>query len=287
MTSTPHTPSFKLIAALAATVLALSATSAQAEKADRAKPLNVEADQPSNLDLQKKVVVFNGNVVITKGTLVIRAAKVEVRETPDGYQAATATGSAGKPATFRQKRDGVDEYIEGQAERLEYDSKADTVRFVNAAVVRRLRGTAVADEITGSVVSYDASSEVFSVSGGPPCSRRVKAQRRRKRPTKLLTRRQPRQRNPAQRRGASVDCFALRRGVPPRGFSSTFHRPRWFVDRLADCGRPTEKLRRAQGRQRRALVGECGRSGRPARPQWRRQNHQFLHDRGPGAGRCR
>jgi lipopolysaccharide export system protein LptA len=167
-TSTTHAPAFKLIAALAAAVLAWSVTAARAEKADRAKPLNVEADQPSNLDLQKKVVVFNGNVVITKGTLVIRAAKIEVRETPDGYQAATATGSAGKPATFRQKRDGVDEYIEGQAERLEYDSKADTVRFVNAAVVRRLRGTAVADEITGSVVSYDASSEVFSVSGGAP-----------------------------------------------------------------------------------------------------------------------
>ena len=168
MTSSLHHPTFYLIATLAAAVLAFFTTAAQAEKADRAKPLNVEADQPSNLDLQKKVVVFNGNVVITKGTLVIRAAKVEVRETADGYQAATATGSAGKPATFRQKRDGVDEYIEGQAERLEYDSKADTVRFVNAAVVRRLRGTAVADEITGSVVSYDASSEVFSVSGGPP-----------------------------------------------------------------------------------------------------------------------
>jgi lipopolysaccharide export system protein LptA len=168
MTSTPHAPALKLITALAAAVLALGATAVRAEKADRAKPLNVEADAPSNLDLQKKVVVFNGNVVITKGTLAIRAAKVEVRETPDGYQIATATGSAGKPATFRQKRDGVDEYIEGQAERLEYDSKADTVRFVNAAVVRRLRGTAVADEITGSVVSYDASTEVFSVSGGAP-----------------------------------------------------------------------------------------------------------------------
>ena len=148
--------------------MALSSGVAHAEKADRAKPLNVEADQPSKLDLQKKVVVFNGNVVISKGTLVIRAAKVEVRETADGYQIATATGSSGKPATFRQKRDGVDEHIEGQAERLEYDSKADTVRFVNSAVVRRLRGTAVADEITGSVVSYDASSEVFSVSGGAP-----------------------------------------------------------------------------------------------------------------------
>jgi lipopolysaccharide export system protein LptA len=168
MTFTPHPLVSSLFVALVAAVLTLATDKAQAEKADRLKPLNVEADQPSNLDLQKKVVVFNGNVVITKGTLVMRAAKVEVRETPDGYQAATATGSAGKPATFRQKRDGVDEYIEGQAERLEYDSKTDTVRFVNAAVVRRLRGTAVADEITGSVVSYDASSEIFSVSGGAP-----------------------------------------------------------------------------------------------------------------------
>ncbi|KAJ8134988.1 hypothetical protein OY671_011799, partial [Metschnikowia pulcherrima] len=29
------------------------------------------------------------------------------------------------------------------------------------------------------------------------------------------------------------------------------------------------------------------RSGRPARPQRRRQDHQLLHDRGPGAGRRR
>ena len=168
MISSCQSPLTLVLHALAAATLALSAGVVQAEKADRAKPLNVEADQPSKLDLQKKVVVFNGNVVISKGTLVIRAAKVEVRETADGYQLATATGSPGKPATFRQKRDGVDEHIEGQAERLEYDSKADTVRFVNSAVVRRLRGAAVADEITGSVVSYDASSEVFSVSGGAP-----------------------------------------------------------------------------------------------------------------------
>ena len=152
--------------AVALLVGVISNTPAQAEKADRLKPLNVEADQPSNIDLLKRVVVFNGNVVVTKGTLAIRAARVEVRETPDGYQAAVATGGPGKPATFRQKRDGVDEFIEGQAERLEYDSKADTVRFVNAAVVRRLRGGAVADEVTGSVVSYDNTTEVFSVSGG-------------------------------------------------------------------------------------------------------------------------
>jgi lipopolysaccharide export system protein LptA len=152
------------VLALAATALAPGA--ARAEKADRFKPLNVEADLPGKIDLANQFVVFNGNVVVTKGTMTIRAARIEVRETPDGYHTAVAIGGAGKPATFRQKRDGVDEFIEGEAERLEYDGKTDTVRFVNRASVRRLRGALVADEISGNLVSYDSISEVFSVSGG-------------------------------------------------------------------------------------------------------------------------
>ena len=106
---------------------------------------------PAQIDLLNQVVVFNGNVVVTKGTMVIRAARIEVRETPDGYHTAVAIGSPAQPATFRQKRDGVDEYIEGEAERLEYDGKADIIRFVNSASVRRLRGARPADEITGNL----------------------------------------------------------------------------------------------------------------------------------------
>lgn len=151
--------------ALLLTVLAL-ALPAAAERADRLKPLNVEADQPGKIDLQNQIVVFNGNVVVTKGTMVIRAARIEVRESPDGYHSAVATGTPDKPATFRQKRDGVDETIEGEGQRLEYDGKTETVRFVTRAAVRRLRGSVVADEISGSVVAYDSIAEVFSVSGG-------------------------------------------------------------------------------------------------------------------------
>ena len=147
-------------------LIALAALPAQGEKADRFKPLNVEADLPGKIDLLNQFVVFNGNVVVTKGTMVIRASRIEVRETPDGYHTAVAIGSAAKPATFRQKRDGVDEYIEGEAERLEYDARTDTVRFVTRAAVRRLRGATVADEISGNLVTYDSISEVFSVSGG-------------------------------------------------------------------------------------------------------------------------
>jgi lipopolysaccharide export system protein LptA len=151
---------------LAMALAAAIAGPAAAERADRLKPLQVEADQPGKIDLLNQFVVFNGNVVVTKGTMNIRAGRIEVRETPEGYHLAVATGSAGRPATFRQKRDGVDETIEGEAERLEYDGKANTIKFVTNASVRRLRGAEVADEITGNLVSYDSSNEVFNVSGG-------------------------------------------------------------------------------------------------------------------------
>ena len=84
--------------------------------------------------------MFNGNVVVAQGTMAIRAERVEVRERADGHRSATALGSGGKPASFKQKRDGVDETIEGVAERIEYDSRGDVVRFAGNAQVRRLRG---------------------------------------------------------------------------------------------------------------------------------------------------
>src|SRR5688572_17803230 len=107
--------------------LLLAATAAVApawaEKSDRTKPLTIEADQPGTLDLVRQVVVFNGNVVVAQGTMTIRAERVEVRERTDGHRSATALGANGKAANFRQKRDGVDETIEGAAERIEYDSR--------------------------------------------------------------------------------------------------------------------------------------------------------------------
>jgi len=145
---------------------AVAATPVQAEKADRFKPLNVEADLPGKIDLLNQHVVFNGNVVVTKGTMTIRANRIEVRESPDGYHTAVAYGSPTQHATFRQKRDAPDEYIAGDAERLEYDGKSDVIRFVNNASVRRLRGSETADEISGNLVTYDSGTEVFNVTGG-------------------------------------------------------------------------------------------------------------------------
>jgi len=139
---------------------------AQAERADRNKPMSIEADQPGSVDLQRQVVIFNGNVVISQGTMVLRAERVELRERPDGYREAKAIGSAERPASFRQKRDGVDETVEGAAERIEFDARSDTLRFVGNAAVRRLRAGTVADEITGSLITWDNTNELFKVTGG-------------------------------------------------------------------------------------------------------------------------
>jgi lipopolysaccharide export system protein LptA len=157
-------PRFTVLAL--AGLLAFAGSAVRAEKADRFKPLNVEADLPGKIDLLNQFVVFNGNVVVTKGTMTIRAARIEVRELPDGYHTAVAFGSPTQHATFRQKRDSPDEYIAGDAERLEYDGKSDVIRFVNNASVRRLRGSETSDEISGNLVTYDSGTEVFNVTGG-------------------------------------------------------------------------------------------------------------------------
>ncbi|SFC75216.1 lipopolysaccharide export system protein LptA [Polaromonas sp. OV174] len=138
---------------------------AAAEKADRDKPMNAEADALRYDDL-KQTSVFTGNVVITKGTTIVRGARVDVSQDPEGYQLAIAIAEPGKLAYYRKKRDGVDEYIEGEGERIEYDSRADLVKFIKRAVVRRYNGATLVDETTGGLIVYDNNTDVFTVDGG-------------------------------------------------------------------------------------------------------------------------
>ncbi len=147
-----------------ALALALVALPATAEKADRNKPMNVEADALRYDDVQQ-TSVFTGKVVLTKGTIVIRGAKVTVKQDAEGYQFGVVTSEPGKKAFFRQKRDGADEFIEGEAETIEYDGKADRVKFIGRAEMRRLRGAIVNDETTGALITYDNTTDQFAVDG--------------------------------------------------------------------------------------------------------------------------
>lgn len=147
---------------------ALAAAPALGERADRFRPTNVESDKLQYDDL-KQISIFTGAVVLTRGTITLKGDRLILSQDPEGYQRGTVTG---RLASFRQKRDGVDEWVEGYAEDIEYDGKTEKVRLTRKAKVRRLEGTRVVDEIDGAVIVYDGLTEQFEVDGrtptGPP-----------------------------------------------------------------------------------------------------------------------
>lgn len=147
-------------------LLALTAAApALAERADSDKPMNIEADA-LRYDDKQQLSTFTGRVVVTKGTIVMRGGRLEVRQDAAGNQSGTMFAEPGKRAFFRQKREGVDEYIEGEGETIEYNGKADTVRFVGRAEMRRLVGATAQDEVMGGVIVYNNVTEVYTVDGG-------------------------------------------------------------------------------------------------------------------------
>jgi lipopolysaccharide export system protein LptA len=144
---------------IVAMMLGAACLSAQAERADRDKPVNIEADKVE-IDDQKKEAVFQGNVVLTQGTLMLKADRIVVNQDEGGFQSGVAYG---KPAYFRQKREGFEDFIEGEAERLEYNGQQEKVElFINAKLTRG------GDEVRGNYISYSALTEFFEVMGDQP-----------------------------------------------------------------------------------------------------------------------
>ncbi|OGS90498.1 MAG: lipopolysaccharide transport periplasmic protein LptA [Gallionellales bacterium GWA2_60_18] len=143
---------------LAALLLLLWAPASFAERADRDKPVNLEADQVL-IDDAQQVSTFTGNVQLVQGTMIIRGDRIVVTQDKEGFKHGTAYGNL---ASFRQKREGLDEYIEGYGERIDYDTRAETVDFhVRARVKREL------DEVRGEHITYSAKTEIFQVNSGP------------------------------------------------------------------------------------------------------------------------
>ena len=74
---------------------------AWAERADRDKPMNIEADALRYED-QKQLSTFTGKVVVTKGSIVMRGARLEVRQDAAGHQFGTMSAATSLGAAFFQ-----------------------------------------------------------------------------------------------------------------------------------------------------------------------------------------
>ncbi len=154
-----NTSARTLILLLASGIFAAGAV--HAERADRDKPVNLDAAKVTIDDI-KRVHIFEGNVVLTQGTLVIKSAKLVVTQDAEGFQKGVATGGADGLARFRQKRDGKDEYMDGEGERIEYDSRSEKAEFFKRAYVK-----SGMDEVRGDFISYDGITEQYLVTATP------------------------------------------------------------------------------------------------------------------------
>jgi lipopolysaccharide export system protein LptA len=143
---------------LSALCAALLASPAHAEKADRDKPVTLEADTVTIDDI-RKISVYEGNVILSQGTMLLRADRVQVTQSADGLDKVVATGN---PVSFRQKLDGRDEFIEGYANRIEYAGASSQLELIGQARLRR-----DGDELRGAQISYNANTEFYKVVSQP------------------------------------------------------------------------------------------------------------------------
>ncbi|MES2354719.1 MAG: lipopolysaccharide transport periplasmic protein LptA [Pseudomonadota bacterium] len=133
-----------------------AALPAFAEAGDRDKPINIAADRGFE-DNKKQEAVFEGNVVLTQGTLRVEANRIVVRRDKAGFEYATATGN---PAHLRQKREGLDEYVDGFAQRIEYSGKEEILQLFDDAKLKRGQ-----DELSSNYIQYNSGTEVFQAFG--------------------------------------------------------------------------------------------------------------------------
>ncbi|MBS1159181.1 MAG: OstA-like protein [Proteobacteria bacterium] len=138
----------------------LASPAAFAERADRDKPLQLEANKVS-IDDAKKIQILEGDVVLIKGTMILKADRVVVTEDRYGFQKGTAFGGKGSLAKFRQKREGREEYIDGEAERIEYDTNSEVLELFHRAWVKNGE-----DQLKGDYIWYDTVSEKYLVTAG-------------------------------------------------------------------------------------------------------------------------
>jgi lipopolysaccharide export system protein LptA len=141
-------------------LIASLAGPALAERADREKPISLEADRIS-VDDVKKVQIYEGGVILRQGSLEIRTSRLVVTQDNEGFQKGVAHGGDGGLARFKQKREGRDEYIEGQGERIEHDARTEITAFFVRAWVR-----SGLDEVKGNYISYDGVNERYQVTSG-------------------------------------------------------------------------------------------------------------------------
>lgn len=153
--------SFGVTRLISLACLGLACTSAYAEKADSNKETIIDAGY-THIDGKASVRRLSKGVSLVRGTLTVTAENAVITEAPNGDQFVVLTGGNGRKVTFRQKRDGgPDLWVDGEADRAEYNQSTEIVKFISKSRVRYLEGKRVTQEQEGEYLSYDSKNDVI------------------------------------------------------------------------------------------------------------------------------
>lgn len=145
-------------------LLALPLGQPSALEADRDQPINIEADTV-DIDERNDTSVYRGDVVVTQGSMTLRADVV----TLDGLRDPSKITAEGQPVKFRQLPDGDGEEVRGEAQRLEYLVPDDKLFLFDQAKIWQGENSFGSDRI-----EYDVERELVRAGDRNDRGKRVK-----------------------------------------------------------------------------------------------------------------
>ena len=143
-------------------------TAAHAEKADQDKPVILEAEKVSVNDVQQ-VYELDGQVLLTKGSILITGEKGNIKVDPEGYEYVDVQGNPESTASFRQRREGpANEFMQGRGQTVTYNAKTEFLTLTGQASLKRLLNMQMLDQLQGWKIDYDDVQQRYKVS--PPAN---------------------------------------------------------------------------------------------------------------------
>ena len=137
-----------------------------AEKADQDKPIILEAEKVSVNDV-KQIYDLNGQVLITKGSILVTGEDGHIQVDPEGYEFVDVKGTPEATASFRQRREGpADEFMQGLATQVVYNAKTEVLTLTGDAKLKRLLNMQMLDQLRGWKIEYDDVKQYYRVT--PP-----------------------------------------------------------------------------------------------------------------------
>ena len=128
-----------------------------ADRSDNNKPMNFSSTSASMDDL-RKIYTYTGQVRMTQGSRLLTANKVAIKQDAAGFSKSVATGAANKLAYIKQRENDGKGWMEGWAERIEYDDRTDKFIFFDQAHIKTS-----SDDVKGDVIIYDNVTERYQI----------------------------------------------------------------------------------------------------------------------------